>query len=575
MTSRDVVFLRLLRSAVGSDNETELPPLTSEDWTEIFSLAERHHILPLVLDAAHRAGADVPSGVFAPYQRRAMRMVSLQTLKTAAFLELIRFHEGRGLEPLVIKGLICRELYPQPDFRFSADEDLLIPPDAAAAYHAALTAYGLTASIPERELSSEPEIGYVSADGLLYLEVHRFPFPPDSGAYGDFNDAFAGVHDRAVSVTVSGVSMRTMCPTDHLFYLLCHALKHFLYGGFGVRQVCDICLLSRAEEGDIDWERFRTQVTAIHAEKFTAALFAVGSRYLGLEPPEGAGFPQEDAVDPEPLLADLLESGVYGASTRSRRHSAGVTLGAVEAAKKGSSSRSGSVKRALFPPASSLAGRYPFLKRHPVLLPAAWGHRLVTYARTQGTAQDSAAEALRLGRQRTRLLETYGLLPGAPKKTVDTVKYVSALRELIEQGHEVALPVAGSSMTPFLGDGRDRVFLRAPDRPLQRGDVVLYRRDNGTYVLHRIHRVRGELYDIVGDAQSEIERGVRRDQIFAIVTRAERKGKLIAPGSPWWWLFQNVWIGMVPLRRPLLGLYAAGRKTINKPVNQSPKEDHE
>ena len=154
MTSRDVVFLRLLRAAVGLDNETELPPLTSDEWSAVFSLAERHHVLPLVLDAAHRAGADVPSGVFAPYQRRAMRLVSLQPLKPAAFLELIRFLEERGLEPLVMKGLICRELYPRPDFRFSADEDLLIPPESVAAYHAALTAYGLTASLPEEEISS-------------------------------------------------------------------------------------------------------------------------------------------------------------------------------------------------------------------------------------------------------------------------------------------------------------------------------------------------------------------------------------------------------------------------------------
>ena len=165
--------------------------------------------------------------------------------------------------------------------------------------------------------------------------------------------------------------------------------------------------------------------------------------------------------------------------------------------------------------------------------------------------------------------------PTAPDRRVDTVEYVSALRELIEQGHEVALPVAGSSMTPFLGDGRDRVFLRAPERPLRRGDVVLYRRDNGPYVLHRIHRVRGDSYDIVGDAQTEIERGVRRDQIFAVATRAERKGKLILPGTPYWRFFQYVWIGMVPLRRPILGLYGVCRKTINKQVNKTPKEDHE
>ena len=573
MTERETAFLRLLRAAVGTKAESELPPLAADDWIAVFSLAEQHHVLPLVLDAAHRVGADIPPDVFRPYQLRAMRVVSLQTAKTAAFLALYRSLAERGLSPLVMKGILCRELYPQPDFRFSADEDLLIPPDDITAYHKALTAYGLSASLPEEEVSSAQEIGYTSADGLLYLEVHRAPFPPDSGAYGDFNDFFAGVHDRAVSVTVSGVSLRAMAPTDHLFYLLCHALKHFLHGGFGVRQVCDICLFAGAEDGGIDWERIRSQAEAIRAAEFTAALFAVGSRYLGVQPPEGARFLREANADPEPLLADLLDSGVYGASTRSRRHSGDITLGAMEGAKKGASTRRGSLIRTLFPPASSLSGRYTYLIKHPILLPFAWAQRLLAYARRQGTAGDSAAEALRLGRERTELLKRYGLLPGAPKKVVDTGEYITSLRDLIGQGHEVALPVAGSSMTPFLGDGRDRVFLRAPDRLLRRGDVVLYQRDSGAYVLHRIHRVRGDVYDIVGDAQSEIERGVRREQIFAVVTRAERKGKLIAPGCFHWWFFQNVWIGMVPLRLPLLGLYAAGRRSIFKPVTKTPEED--
>lgn len=575
MTTRDDVFLRLLRAALGTETDAELPPLTADDWRAVFSLAELHHVLPLAADAAYRLGADVPADVFRPYRRGAMRVVSIQTAKTAAFLALYRSLAERGPAPLVMKGIVCRALYPQPDFRFSADEDLLIPPDEIRAYHEALTACGLTASRPEEEIFSQQETGYTSADGLLYLELHRWPFPPDSGAYGNFNDFFAGVHDRAVSVTVDGVSLRTMCPTDHLFYLICHALKHFLHGGFGVRQVCDICLFAKANDGEIDWARLRSQAEEIRAADFAAAVFAAGSRYLGLAPPasDGARFLREAAADPEPLMADLLDSGVYGASTRSRRHSGDVTLGAAESARKGASMARGSLIRTLFPPASSLSGRYTYLSKHPILLPLAWAHRLMTYARRQGTAGDSAAEALRLGRERTALMRRYGLLPGAPKKMVDTGAYLSSLRELIEQGHEVSVPVAGSSMTPFLGDGRDRVFVRAPDRPLRRGDVVLYQRDNGAYVLHRIRRVRGEAFDVIGDAQSETERGVRRDQIFAAAVRAERKGKRIGPGCFHWWFFQYVWIGMVPLRRPLLGLYAACRRNIFKPVNKTPEED--
>lgn len=35
-----------------------------------------------------------------------------------------------------------------------------------------------------------------------------------------------------------------MNASDHLFYLICHALKHFYHSGFGIRQVCDILLFA-------------------------------------------------------------------------------------------------------------------------------------------------------------------------------------------------------------------------------------------------------------------------------------------------------------------------------------------
>ncbi|MBQ4608162.1 MAG: S24/S26 family peptidase [Clostridia bacterium] len=129
------------------------------------------------------------------------------------------------------------------------------------------------------------------------------------------------------------------------------------------------------------------------------------------------------------------------------------------------------------------------------------------------------------------------------------------LKGLVEEGKEVSIIVTGSSMNPFLIHQRDTVFFRRPDRPLRRGDIVFYQRDNGQYVLHRIVRVRGDMFDIIGDAQTEIERGVRREQIFALVTKVKRKGKLIRPGDFWWMFFERVWLRMIPLRRIISVVY--------------------
>lgn len=140
-------------------------------------------------------------------------------------------------------------------------------------------------------------------------------------------------------------------------------------------------------------------------------------------------------------------------------------------------------------------------------------------------------------------------------KLVDTRMYVGMLRELTEAGKEVSLIVAGSSMAPFLVHHRDTIYFSKPDSPLKRGDMVFYQRIDGQYVMHRIYKVKGRDFYMVGDAQTEIEGPLRERQIFARVTKVRRKGKLIQPGDFWWWFFACVWLRLVPLRPLLIKMY--------------------
>lgn len=141
-------------------------------------------------------------------------------------------------------------------------------------------------------------------------------------------------------------------------------------------------------------------------------------------------------------------------------------------------------------------------------------------------------------------------------KTLDTYEYVSALRELTEAGQEVSIVIAGNSMSPFMVHERDKICFKKPNRPLKKGDMVFYQRDNGQFIMHRILKVKDGCYDIVGDAQIDIEKDIRDDQIFAIVTKVCRKGKWIGPGDLWWNFFEKIWINLVPYRKKIMAVYA-------------------
>lgn len=136
-------------------------------------------------------------------------------------------------------------------------------------------------------------------------------------------------------------------------------------------------------------------------------------------------------------------------------------------------------------------------------------------------------------------------------------------RRLLQEDPRIeALPliVSGSSMSPFLIHGRDTVYLSRLTRPARRGDILLYQRRNGAYILHRVWKVENDSCTMVGDAQVDLEPGIRDDQIIAIVTAADRKGRRMAPGSFWWEFFEKVWIRIVPLRHRIWRIYGAFRK---------------
>ena len=142
------------------------------------------------------------------------------------------------------------------------------------------------------------------------------------------------------------------------------------------------------------------------------------------------------------------------------------------------------------------------------------------------------------------------------ERIVDTGTYVSVLRDLAEKGKLVSLLISGSSMTPFLVHGRDYIFFTRPERELRRGDMVFYQRRNGQFVMHRIYKKKADGYYTVGDAQTEIEGPVMREQIFARVVKVKRKGRIVQPGDFWWEFFEHLWIRMVPARRLVRRIYS-------------------
>lgn len=87
-----------------------------------------------------------------------------QAVRSAEFADLYRKLRVANLQPVVVKGQLCSHLYPQKDYRISADDDLYISDTEFMACHEQLLANGLTTNTPADEIATADEVSYTKSD---------------------------------------------------------------------------------------------------------------------------------------------------------------------------------------------------------------------------------------------------------------------------------------------------------------------------------------------------------------------------------------------------------------------------
>ena len=393
----------VLRAAIkDSDVALEIP---QEELSDLYRAARSHYVLPLVTEALWKTGA-VEEVELKRFINGSKKAVVAQAQRTGSFLLLYLRLKEKGLSPVVLKGIVCRSLYPTPEQRLSVDEDFLIDPADFYAVEKALIECGMTPETIDEANGIPDERAYFSADKSLVIEVHTTPFSTENTAYSELNGLFSGVLDRTVELQIEGVSIRTLAPTDHLLYLICHAYKHFLHAGVGIRQVCDMCLMNERYGDEIDWEMLYEKCRSVRIHRFAAGLFRIGEKYLGFSVPELFSDIEENETN---LLVDILTGGLYGVSDIDRAHSSNITIEAVASQRQGR--RNKGVLSSLFPQRAYMEMKYGYVKDHPWLLPVAWGQRITGYLLNRKAGKKgNPGRSLKIGRERTDLLKEYGII---------------------------------------------------------------------------------------------------------------------------------------------------------------------
>lgn len=105
------------------------------------------------------------------------------------------------------------------------------------------------------------------------------------------------------------------------------------------------------------------------------------------------------------------------------------------------------------------------------------------------------------------------------------------MREVLDSGGEFSFITRGRSMMPMLRDGVDTIVLTKVITKPKKYDVLLYRRNDGRFVLHRIVGENKDGYIASGDNQTEYEYGIKPEQIEAKAVAYIKNGVRFETGT--------------------------------------------
>ena len=144
------------------------------------------------------------------------------------------------------------------------------------------------------------------------------------------------------------------------------------------------------------------------------------------------------------------------------------------------------------------------------------------------------------------------------------MEQIYEIEPLLKAGACIQIYPQGYSMYPFIDPRRDEVVLAGIEEgsALRRGDVVLYRRENGMLVLHRIYKIGQDGLYLLGDHQTAIEGPVRREQVKGKMTGMVRDGRYMAVGNPGYRMLSVVWLWLRPARRVIMVPAARLRRMV-------------
>lgn len=370
----------------------------------------------------HGVSLEGKQEIIAMWKQFAQKVAMGQMQQSFAIRKLQKEAKKRNLTFVFFKGCILADLYPKYVLRASSDTDIFVYEGEKDATVQMLEELGYVWC--EEGSKSMVPVYYNKQLGHK-IEMHFCLWEDYEGVQMRILEGFDLTNrDTLIPLNVcNGIEIMSMSHTNHLLYQIFHIVKHFAVEGIGLRYVTDVALFAERYLDEINWSDFWKKMKKLGYEKFTVTLFALGIRYFELDERVlcGRKLPKEEEI--APILEDLVICGEIKEHKEANWQILGIMTPYLEGEEAGSENALHQKLSLLFPSASSISDHYAYAKKHPILLPIAWIHRIIGFIKKRsfddGDNWYSASEKMEIAQHRIQLMREQELLNDKKKQIKD------------------------------------------------------------------------------------------------------------------------------------------------------------
>lgn len=348
-------LISLIRSVLKQEQPSEKSD--SITFQDLYRLAQFHCVEGITYYAIEKLDQQPDTALLKEWRANRDGNI-IKSINQMAELERISAVLSRNhIKHLFLKGAVLVKDYPQLDYRYLGDLDILIESSTAHFVKELLTTAGY--SNLDFGVSNHDTYRLEKEFYHIDLEVHRQLFDKEIVYEPYFNESvfFNRTDDYRCEMTLE----------EFYIYMVTHFAKHYFFkGGSGIRSVMDFYVFLEKYENQMDWDVVNHRLQSMDLDEFERQIYNLSATWFKKDVQKNKSLDEMTRI--------IVTQGAYGTF----EHKTDTNLHrSLDNHKYQVVGKITYLWHRIFMEPRFIKKHYPYVKRMPFLLPIGWLHRLI------------------------------------------------------------------------------------------------------------------------------------------------------------------------------------------------------